>query len=77
MTTAHIQVAGIPLAVEYLGCSEKFATVASVKQEGASDNIITLLAPDVLNSIRVACVRHARDEAAFIARRIDEERSEP
>lgn len=77
MTTARINLAGISLVVKYLSCSEKFATLASVKQEGGIDNIITLLAPDVINSIRVACVKHARNEAAFIARCIEEERLEP
>lgn len=77
MTTAHIQIAGIPLAVEYLSCSEKFATVSSVRPEGCSANIRPLLAPDIINGIRVACVKHARAEATYIARRIEEERLEP
>lgn len=77
MTTAHIQIAGIPLAVEYLLVCDKFATVSSVRQEGANGNIYSLLAPDVINGIRVACVKHARAEATYIARRIEEERLEP
>lgn len=76
-STAHIQVAGVPLRVEYDAITDRYAVIDSVTPDNGLDDIKRLLAPDVINSIRVACVKHAREEAAFLRRCEEQEAIEP
>ena len=76
MSAAHLTIAGVPLHVEYEAITEKYAVINRVTTDGGLDDIKKLLASDVTNSIRVACVKHARDEAAFMRRCEEQERLE-
>lgn len=73
MSTTHVTVAAVPMTVEYIAPSETHAEIVRVWPEGGLDNIHPLLAQDVINSIRVACVKHAREEAAFRRRCCEEQ----
>ena len=74
--TAHITVAAVPLTVEYIAASGTHAEIVRVWPEGGLDNIHPLLAQDVINSIRVACIKHERSEIAFLRRVEEQERTE-
>lgn len=76
MSTAHLAIAGVPLSVEYTSINDKYAVINRVATDDGIDNIIKLLAPDVLNSIRVACVKNARAEMEFLRRIQEQEGSE-
>jgi len=77
MSTAHLTVAGVPLSAEYTANSDTHAEILAVTPEGGLDDIKSLLASDVINSIRVACVKQARQEAEFLRRCQEQEAMEP
>lgn len=74
--TAHITVAAVPLTVEYVAASGTHAEIIRVWPDSGLDDIKDLLAPDVTNSIRVACIKHERSEIAFLRRVEEQERTE-
>lgn len=76
MSAAHVTIAGVPLSVEYVANSDTHAEILRVWPEEGLDDIKGLLAPDVTNSIRVACIKHARSEMAFLRRIEEQERTE-
>lgn len=76
MSTAHLTIAGVPLSVEYVANNDTHAEIMRVWPDQGLDDIAPLLAPDVTNSIRVACVKHARSEVAFLRRIEEQERTE-
>lgn len=75
--SARITVAAVPLMVEYVVVSETHVEIVGVWPEGGLDDIKALLAPDVTNSISVACIKHARSEADFLRRIEEQERLDP
>ena len=77
MTTARLNIGGIPLVVEYEAITDKYAAIDHVSTPDGLDNILRLLSVDCLNTIRVACVRHSREEAAYLARCEQREALEP
>lgn len=69
--TIRVSVAGVPLSVEFNG-STTYAEILRVYPDEGLDDIKALLAPDVSNSIRVACVKYERAEREFL-RRVEEQ----
>ena len=77
MSTAHLTIAGVPLSVEYEAGGETHAEILRVWPDSSLDDIRPLLASDAINSIRVACVKHARSEREFLRRCEEQEAIEP
>ena len=63
--------------VEYEAVTDKYAVIDHVSTPDGLDDIKRLLSVDCLNTIRVACVKHAREEAAYLARCQEQEALEP
>lgn len=76
MPTAHLNICNVPLQVEYTASSDTHADIQRVFAPEGLDDLAALLAPDVKNSIRVACVRHHRVERDFLRRCEEQERTE-
>ena len=77
MTTTRLSIGGIQLVVEYESVTAKYVCIDHVSTPEGLDNILRLLSQDAINTIRVACVRHSREEAAYLARCQEQEALEP
>jgi hypothetical protein len=74
--TVRVTVAAVPLLVEYVAPTSTHAEILRVWPDSGLDDIKDLLAPDVTNSLRVACIKHERSEIAFLRRVEEQERTE-
>lgn len=85
MTTTRLSIGGIQLIVDYHKPTnpatnqpfENVVAVESVSTPDGIDNIMRLLSVDCLSTIHAACVRHAREESAYLARCQEQEALEP
>lgn len=75
--SVRLMVSGVPLSVEYVANSDTHAEILRVWPDAGLDDIKELLASDVTNSIRVACVKQASQEADFLRRCQEQEAMEP
>lgn len=77
-STATVMVRGHDFSADYVpGIPGEQPVIIRLGLPGYPDNVLDIINDDTLGLIRVECAKRLRDELAFIARVLEQERSEP